>query len=332
MILAWPLSVSQGKAELLPVMMSLSPMLMLASMSWIYLANMKRLLRYEVTALDRVVSVVTGGVVGVSLAYCGAGVWSLVGQQVSGALAAFAILFLNTNWRPTRMVPWRHLRELVRFASNTSLAGLLDFLGRRIDIPILGFFLDVYSVGIYFVAARLSTTGAMISLYVAYDLAMAVLPRFDRRTQAFREAAYRTLQLTMLFTLPLFIFVALFADEMILLLFGPGWSGSVQPLRVMCMSSVVYAFTLIGRQVLNAAGCAGLSLVIAAVNAVVYAIAVLLAAASGPPQPRSQAQSLPLSASHSWPWACAGGSAYESVACCRTSYQSGERPSPWQRA
>ena len=43
-----------------------------------------------------------------------------------------------------------------------------------------------------------------------------------------------------------------------------------------------HAFTLTGRQILNAAGCAGVGLGIAAVNTALYLVAVLLAAPAGP--------------------------------------------------
>ncbi len=280
--LAWPLSVAQGKPELLPVMISLTPVLILSSVSCIYHARLRRLFRYDLSALSTSVSIVTGGVVGVSLAYNGAGVWSLVGQQVSATVATLAFLVLSTSWRPSVAISQRHMGDLVRFASKTSLAGFLDFLSRRIDALILGFFLSAHVVGTYFMAARLTTTVSMISLSVAYDLVIAVLPRFPPGTIALREAAHRALQFTMLFSVPAFVGMALLANDVILLLFGPSWHESVRPLQIMCVFSSSYAFTLIGRQVLNSAGCAGISLVIATVNAVLYVVAMLLAAPAGP--------------------------------------------------
>ena len=47
------------------------------------------------------------------------------------------------------------------------------------------------------------------------------------------------------------------------------------------LSSIAYTFVLIGRQILNAAGCAGISLVITTVNAALYFMAMLLTAAPG---------------------------------------------------
>ena len=277
----WPLSISQGKGELLPVLAALTPVLLVSSVSWIYQAHFRRLLRYDLTALSTSVSIVVGGVAGVALAHRGFGVWSLVGQQIFGALAGLATLVLSTTWRPGMIFSPRHLRDLAGFASKTSAADVLDFF-RRMDAVILGFFLSAHAIGLYSVAARLTTTVATVSLYITYDLTMAFLPRFPARTQEFREAAYRTMQFTLLFSLPAFIGVALLADGAIALLFGPLWVGSVRPFQVMCIFSVVHAFTLTGRQILNAAGCAGVGLGIAAVNTALYLVAVLLAAPAGP--------------------------------------------------
>lgn len=279
--IALPLSISQGKAELLPVLISLSPVLVLSGAAWIFQANLKRHLRYDISALSTLVSIIIGGTVGVVLAHCGAGVWSLVGQQLCAAVAALVILFVGSPWHPGVNVSFRHLSELAAFARKSSASSILDFLSRRLDALVLGFFFSASAIGIYFVAARLAGTVMITILYVGYDLVMALLPRFPQKTPAFREASYRALQLTLLFSLSAFIGMALIAGSLVPLMFGSIWSGSVRPLQILCLSSIAYTFILIGRQILNAAGHAGSSLVIAAVNAAFYIVALLLAAPRG---------------------------------------------------
>ena len=75
--------------------------------------------------------------------------------------------------------------------------------------------------------------------------------------------------------------MAVVAGNMVPLLLGPAWNGAVQPLQILCLSSIAYTFVLIGRQILNAAGCAGISLVITAINAGLYFVVMLIAAPRG---------------------------------------------------
>jgi len=279
--LAWPLSITQGKAELLPLLVALSPMPMVTSATWIYQANLKRHLRYDITALSSLASIGVGGTVGVALAYVGAGAWSLVGQQLSGAATGLVILVLCSSWHPGASVSGRHLRELAWFAGKSGASGILEFLGGRVDALILGFFLSAYTIGIYFVAARVPGMVMGTMLWVCYDLVIAVLPRFSQGTPAFREAAYRGLQFSLLLGFSAFIGMAVVAGNMVPLLLGPAWNGAVQPLQILCLSSIAYTFVLIGRQILNAAGCAGISLVITAINAGLYVVVMLIAAPRG---------------------------------------------------
>ena len=136
-LLAWPLAVLQGKAQLFSVLVALTPVLLLSSASWIYLAYLRRLLQYKLAALSSLLSVLVGGVVGVALAYGGGGVWSLVGQQVAGAFAAFVVLQLSVPWSPSLQPSLRHLRELTRFAATVVISDLLDFAGRRLNTEFL---------------------------------------------------------------------------------------------------------------------------------------------------------------------------------------------------
>lgn len=279
--LAWPLAVFQDKAQLLPVLAALTPVLLLSSVSWIFQAYLKRLLRYDLAASSSLLSVLAGGLVGVAMAIGGAGVWSLVGQQLAGALTAFAVLLITVPWRPGLEMSWHHLRKLRSFATNAVLGDVLDFAGRRLDIVILGFFLGTHAIGLYFVATRLVFTVSMLTYFVVYDLCLAVLSHLHAEPDTLREAAARTLQLTSLLCLPAFLGLALVAEPLIALLFGAVWIEAAMPLQVMAVANIPFALTLTIRQILKAAGRADLALGLAVANAALSFVAVLLAAPWG---------------------------------------------------
>jgi PST family polysaccharide transporter len=187
-------------------------------------------LRYDICALSGLVSVFGGGLTGIVLALSGAGVWSLVGQQLAGACAALVLLVLCSSWRPSFDLSRRHLRDLTGFANRVAMSDVLDFVGRRMDAPILGFFLSAHAIGLYYVAARLTFTVGMLTYYIIYDLCLAMLSRLQMSAQALRKGATMTLRLTTLFSLPTSIGLALVADPLVSLLFGPDWIEGALPL------------------------------------------------------------------------------------------------------
>ena len=280
-LLAWPISVAQDKAPLLPVMTALAPILLLTSVSWIYHAAFKRDLRYDICALSGLVSVFGGGLTGIVLALSGAGVWSLVGQQLAGAGAALVILVVCSPWRPSLGVSRRHLRELAGFANRVAMGDVLDFVGRRMDAPILGFFLSTHAIGLYFIATRLTFTVGMLTYFIIYDLCLAILSRLQSSPQALREGASMTLRLTTLFSLPTSIGLGLVAEPLISLLFGADWIEGALPLQLMCAFSTAFALTLNVRQILNVAGRPLLGLWLAGINAILSLVALTLAAPLG---------------------------------------------------
>lgn len=252
-IIAWPLSLGQHRPILLPIVIGLSPVLLLMSVCFVYQAELKRELRFDVTARNTILSMAGGGITGVLLAWWGAGSWSLVGQQVAGAAISLAAFTIGSTWRPLIAIPRRHLRQLTAFAGKTVLSSVFDFAGRRADAAVLGFFFSAHAIGTYFVASRLTFTVSMFTGFVIGDIAFTTVSRLQASSQASSEAAYHVLRLTTLFTLPAFIGLALVAEPAISILFGSEWIESALPLQMMSLLSTAYALNLSIRVILEAA-------------------------------------------------------------------------------
>lgn len=54
-------------------------------------------------------------VVGVFMAYCGYGVWALVGQQLAGAVLGTVVLWWTVQWRPKFIFSFHRLKGLFSF-------------------------------------------------------------------------------------------------------------------------------------------------------------------------------------------------------------------------
>ena len=70
------------------------------------------------------VSSITSGVVGIGMAYCGYGVWSLAGQQISRQLLNTLFLWIFTKWYPKLQFSWSSFKELFGFGWKLLVSSL----------------------------------------------------------------------------------------------------------------------------------------------------------------------------------------------------------------
>ena len=98
---------------------------------------------------------VVRGVVGVGLAFAGAGVWSLVAGYVAGSLAMTVALWRLVDWRPRCSLRRVHVRRLLGFGGALTGVAIMGALLAQFDNAVVGRVLGSTELGFYSVANRL---------------------------------------------------------------------------------------------------------------------------------------------------------------------------------
>ena len=93
------------------------------------------------------------GVVGVTLAVMGFGVWSLVAQQVSASIIRTLLLWVLNSWRPALVFSFGSLRRLFGFGSRMLASGLLEQIFSNSFHLVIGKLFSAADLG-YFTRAR----------------------------------------------------------------------------------------------------------------------------------------------------------------------------------
>ena len=118
-------------------------------------AVMERQLEFKKLALRMNVATLLGGVVGVPLAICGAGVWALVAQQVISDATLCTMLWVMSAWRPRLRFSRRHARDLIGFSFSVFAANVAGFVNRRATRSCSALFFGPTAVGLYRLADRI---------------------------------------------------------------------------------------------------------------------------------------------------------------------------------
>jgi len=253
-VLAIPIAALLGEPELQPILQVLSLVFVLSALTSIQTALLRRDLAFRSLALRTLLAIAGGGVVGIALAYAGAGAWALVGQQLVQAALAVVVLWRVSPWRPGRQVSRQYFRELFAFGVNIVGSDILVFVSRNTDNLLIGALMGTTPLGIYAVAYRiLDATGSLL-VGIARRIAFPAFSRLHHDPERLRRAYFRVTRTSSALILPGFVGLALVAPELIAVLFGPRWSESGPVAAVLFLIGPVLAIQSFSGSLLNAAG------------------------------------------------------------------------------
>ena len=72
--------------------------------------------------------IVVSGIVGVSLAFMGKGIWALVAQNMTNVIIASIVMWFTVKWRPQFTINFKRLKVLFAFGWKLMASGMMDVL------------------------------------------------------------------------------------------------------------------------------------------------------------------------------------------------------------
>lgn len=243
-----------GEPRLGPVVKWLSIGFILHALSGTQMAILRRDLAFKSLAIRSMTAKVVGGTVGVSMAFAGYGVWSLVAQRLTGGLAGIIVLWRASDWRPGLKVSKRHYKDL--FAFGVSIVGhnLLKTTVRRSDDLLIGYFLGPTLLGFYTVGYRLLLVVIRLVTGIINAVAFPTFSRLQHNPERMRRAFFKVTQYTSLLAFPVFLGLAVLAPEVVPAVFGEKWAQSVPVLQVLAFIGILQSVMAFNGSVIRASG------------------------------------------------------------------------------
>lgn len=238
------------------VCLALSPLVLVQALTIVPEALLRRELRFRAVAVRTLAAAVFSGAVGVVLALAGAGVWALVGQQLSNGLINLVVLWAVCPWRPRRRLRLGAMRDLWGFSAHATNAGIAWLIGSRADLICAGAFFGPVAAGIYRVATRLPDMLVDVAVRSIQQVALPSLARLQTDRAAFGAQLVRLQHLGAVAGLPALGVLAALAGPLVALL-GPEWTGTEAPLRVLCLYGALNVYTVLLGPALQAIGQPG---------------------------------------------------------------------------
>lgn len=235
-----------------PLMAMAAGQLVFAAIGVVPTAMLTRALDIRPLTIAGIIASLVSGAIGIGAALVGAGVWAIALQLASASFVNSVALWFVSDWRPTTHWHFATLRALLGFSTRLSASGALDIVYTYGFALVVGKLHGTADLGLY---NRAQGTQQLPGNVVAMMLARLMLPIFaasnDDPLQQLTDvrAAVRA---AMLVNLPAMVVLALLADLVVLVMFGPKWLGAARVLAILAVGGALIPLHVINLQLLLA--------------------------------------------------------------------------------
>jgi len=204
--------------------------------------------------IDSSSSVLGFGVVAVTLALRGYGVWSLVwGGLFQTLLASVAQLaVVRHSVRP--LLARRELGELLHFGVGSAANAFVNYIALNADNFVVGRWIGTAGLGLYSRAYTLMNVPYTYGASMMSSVLFPALAQVQHETARVRRAYLLLTQLTAMVAASAMGTMAIVAPHLVRTLYGPRWEGAVLPLQILCLAGYFRSLYHLGGVVAQSVG------------------------------------------------------------------------------
>ncbi len=202
-------------------------------------ALLRRQMKFTVLAVIEIGSMAVGVSAAIAMAYWGAGYWALVGLPMGSAITNAVLVWSLCRWRPGLPRGGTGVRPMLKFGSHMTGFSLVNYFSRNLDHILLGRYYGTGVLGLYSKAYQIMMLPVNQIRGPLDSVAMPALSRMQDDPERYRRCYLKMTGLLAFLSMPLMVFLFVCAEEIILLLLGPNWTGATAIFKVLCIVSLI---------------------------------------------------------------------------------------------
>lgn len=216
--------------------------------------QIRKKLRFKKLSTITIITAIVSLIVTVIMAYKGCGVWSLVVQNILGALVPCVFFWVTTNWRPSWEYSWKSFKELFGFGSFMFLTSIFTTFSQRITGLLVGRWYDPTTMGYY---SKASTTSKQMTLSVSGVMIQTTYPLYasvqDDKERLINMVKRITSTLAYI-SVPILCLLIVVAKPLFVLLYSDRWLASVPYFQMLCVGGIAGCLLSVNQQTIAAIG------------------------------------------------------------------------------
>ena len=235
-----------------------------------------RKLEFKKSCMTNILGVTAQGVVGITLANLGFGVWSLVLSTITNYSVCAIVMWIIVKWKPAIQFSWKSFKSVFGFSSKILFSELLNSIFNNIRSIIIGkqyssADLAYYNKGYQFPTLIMTQVDGSMTTVLFSSLASLQSDWKGKGLPALR----RSMKLSLYICAPLMLGLFAVSKPLILLLLTEKWIDSVVFVRLGCIICLFWPLSA-QRHALNARGQSGVTLKLNMIGKIITLLLLLV--------------------------------------------------------
>lgn len=220
--------------HLIPVIRVLAVLIVIYAINNIQLAYVSKNFLFKKNFIASIIGTSISSVVGLILAFRGAGVWALVFQQLSSSIINTCILLFIIKWKPSFEFSFFRLKILFRFGNRIFLSSILNsfydnfrqiLIGKTFSPADLAF----YNRGLQFPSLIMTNINTSID-----NVLFPAMAEKQDNTQLLKDMIAKSINVSSFVLWPLLFCLCAISDPLIRFILTDKWGPCVPYLQVFC--------------------------------------------------------------------------------------------------
>lgn len=204
----------------------------------VHIAKLTKEMNFKQQMKLQIPSVIISAIIGVTLAYKGYGVWSLVWLNLSRSIAFAIQAWFFIDWKPSLSFNKDRFLYHFKFGYKLTLSGLIDTIYNDSYRIIIGKLFSPASVGFF---NQAETMRLFPVNQISVVMNRVTYPYFSniKNDVQLKEAYRKTMKMIIFVTAPLMLLLIIIAKVGFIFVFGEKWLPSVFYFQILAFASIV---------------------------------------------------------------------------------------------
>jgi O-antigen/teichoic acid export membrane protein len=202
-------------------------------------ALLRRQMQFNRIAVITVISAAVSSSVGIAVAVLTKNYWALVWMQVAHNLFLMIGFWLSTGWIPDLPSKNNAIRNLLNVGLDVAGLNAFSTITQQLDKIIIGRISSAGGLGLYNKGHQVPHLISGQFRLAFFSIALPALSALQSEKDRFRGYYYKFLNIVCWSTMTLSSFCFVFADEIILVYFGPKWADSVIFMKIFSIHAFI---------------------------------------------------------------------------------------------
>jgi len=222
-------------------------------------------------------SMIIANLVGITMAFSGFGVWSLVISSIFSSLLNTIQLWYWSSWKPTLNFSKEKVKQHFGYGYKLTLSGLLDTIFSNTYAIVIGKFFSIQELGYFNRADSLKQFPVNNVSSVLNKITFPLFSKIQNDDIKLKEVYKKIMQMVIFLIAPLLIFLAVLGEPLFRFLFTEKWLPAVPYFQILCFSGLLYPIHAYNLNILKVKGRSDLFLKLEVIKKIVIVLITLIA-------------------------------------------------------